>query len=160
MSYILAVDPGKKALAWALFADGGLGRCGLCRGGSPLSNAMQLSLIAKEQGGPPSILVVEGQRVYPFSRIDANDLLPLAECVGAVKALLAGPETSILHPLPQAWKGSTKGDVFVRRTQAVLKARPQDQRVMDKALGDIPKSLHHNVYDAYALGLYGLGIRI
>lgn len=153
MTYLLAVDPGKNALGWALFRNGILERCGYEVGGSPLENARQLEANLGVSFYP-DILIVEGQQVYGYSKIDANDLLPLAECVGAVKALMTGTHTEIVHPVPSEWKGNVAKKVFTNRIREIIKARPHDQAVVNRDLKAIPESLKHNPMDAIGLGYW------
>lgn len=152
MKYLLAVDPGKSHLAFAVFEEGALIRCGLLTGGSPLASA---KMLRQQYTGPVHELLTEGQQIYGGRiRSDPNDLLPLAECVGCVKALMAEPVTEIIHPLPVQWKGSIKKEICTARIKAVLASRPSDLAVYKNDVAGIPKSLHHNVLDAIGLAYW------
>lgn len=146
---LLAVDPGKKACGVAYFEDGVLVRCGLPRG----VGAYETALAVASWHGPAAVsdLVVEGQQVYGGRiRADPNDLLPLAQVVGAVFARV--PHLNRANPLPRQWKGSVAKDVFTARIRAAL-TDPEAELLSSL---ELPKSTEHNVLDAIGLGKWWL----
>lgn len=101
--------------------------------------------------------VVEGQKVYPRSRVRPNDLIQLAHVAGISAALLDAwfrPE-HLCIPEPQQWKGSVPKLAHQRRilksvglTKATLKRDvPGAQGMTDEQLG--------HVIDAIGLAAWG-----
>lgn len=150
---LLAVDPGKKACGVAYFEDGVLVRCGLPRGVGAYETALAVEGWLTFRPILPVIddLVVEGQQVYGGRiRADPNDLLPLAQVVGAVFARV--PHLNRANPLPRQWKGSVAKDVFTARIRAAL-TDPEAELLSSL---ELPKSTEHNVLDAIGLGKWWL----
>lgn len=152
---LLAVDPGKKHAGVAIFKNGQLSFATLARADNPLAVAMEVERIyrcSRNMSDPATadVLVVERQQVYPgIRKADPNDLLPLAECVGAVNALIYAPIRRL--PLPKDWKGSTPKDIFSARIESGMSRL--DLEAVDPK---VPKSLRHNVIDAIGLGRWAL----
>lgn len=166
---LLAVDPGKKHAGAAFFHDGRLIDCTLIRSDDPLGVAYRIeewlwgqpSYYASsrcprklhEDGTSSSVhtLVTERQQIYPGIRsADPNDLLPLAECVGAVNALIYSDNR--IRPLPREWKGSTPKAIFTNRIEGGMSLSELALLTSKK----IPKSLIHNVVDAIGLGKWAI----
>lgn len=141
---VVAVDPGKDHAGVAELADGVVIRCALIRAEGPYRVAVGVAAWTGRM--LVDDLVVEGQQIYPRSKGDPNDMLPLAQVVGGVLARV----THIDHhnPLPREWKGSTPKDVFTARIEAGLTEAERD--LVDRL--KLPKSLRHNVLDAIGLG--------
>ena len=147
---ILAVDPGKKVAAAAVFLDGRLEAATLVRGTDPLDLCNQI--VAWTGTLSFSVVVTENQQVYGGPRrSDPNDLLPLAFCCGAVHASYDTPMR--IMPLPRKWKGTIKKEIMTARILSKLSDAERD--VIDTI--SCPKSLLHNVVDACGLGLWHLG---
>lgn len=155
---LLAVDPGKHHAGAALFIDRSLVACTLVQASAPhlVAEGVYTWFVDQAVGNPGvdmevAVLVVEGQQVYRQSRADPNDLLPLAECAGGVKASVLASQ--VLAPLPREWKGSAPKEVCTRRILGKL--RSPEVAVLDRC--GSPQSLLHNVVDAVGLGLWALG---
>jgi hypothetical protein len=162
---LLAVDPGKKHAGVAFFRDGILVAADLIRADDPLSVAFAVlnwvgavpakTGVARYDYVPDpnevDVIVTERQQIYPgIRKADPNDLLPLAECVGAVNALIQAPMRK--RPLPREWKGSTPKAIFTQRIEEGMSA--EEHAIV--AAKKLPKSLVHNVIDAIGLGKWGL----
>jgi hypothetical protein len=146
---ILAIDPGKKAAGVALFTGGHLKACTLARAASPLGVAREVARWASTRTALPR-LVIENQQVYRGVKQDPNDLLPLAQCVGACAALIS--HVAFDNPLPRVWKGTVKKEIMLMRIQERL--TPVERLLLIDAA---PKSLLHNVIDAVGIGLWACG---
>lgn len=161
---LVSVDPGKKDAGVALFLDGKLVSAAYLAPvpGNPFEVARMVEawLFSESQKragittstGKVSVLVIEGQQVYPGrSKADPNDLLPLAETVGGVKARISA--FTVLHPLPRDWTGSVPKEVRHRR----LLGRVDDATLELIRNIKAPKGELHDVLDAIALGFWALG---
>jgi hypothetical protein len=160
--FLVSMDPGKKLLGLAIFkrTTKELTRAVLIKGDEPalLGVAVADFLFVEKPMRPKNLCFVsEYPQVYRFSKGDPNDLLPLSECVGAVKAallsheLIAGPEYWATY-LPREWKGQVPKDVMVSRIQERLSKDERARVELPRA-----KSLSHNVWDAIGIGLKALG---
>lgn len=148
---ILAIDSGAN-LGWAIFEDGKLLGCGLCRTTEGLHG------LAKEMIFPPGgkthirRLIIERPHAGK-TRARARDILTLAiragECGGVLRYTL-GVEPEYIEP--QTWKGQMPKTVCNRAVERKLS--PEELRVLENIR---PKSAKHNVLDAVGIGLHALG---
>lgn len=168
--YIFAIDPGysfKNGAGYAIFDHETfkLIACGIVRPFAPgmddyqaaIEIANKLRQIWEKHVGfsfDPVYLVVEGQRIYPFSKINPDPLIKLARLSGMLLRDYKTPEKNVLTPCPGQWKGnSAKLDT----ANLVLEnLDPWSIRRLNNDLSEIPKFLHHNVYDAVGLGLWAI----
>jgi len=155
---VLAVDPGKNLAGVALFKDGILSAATLIRAKEPYLVAEGVyEFFTEEAVADPGMsmdvdrLVTEGQQIYQRSQADPNDMLPLAQVVGGVHALLLAKDRFI--PMPREWKGTLPKEVFSQRILSRLTT--EELGVLDAV--QAPKSLMHNVVDGVGLGLWVLG---
>lgn len=147
--FLLAVDPGKKGAGVAYFVFGKLIQCGFPTGEDPF--AVARAVADWHRGRVVDDLVAEGQQVYGrFTSTDPNDLLPLAQVVGGVFALVEHKKRH--NPLPRQWKGSVAKAVFTERLRAGL----TDQEASLLSALRLPKRTEHNVLDAIGLGKWWL----
>lgn len=161
MSYLLAVDPGLRNPAAALFIDGVLSRASrvkvptayhkLERGQRCLNVA---KLIYDEYGpcGKIDEVVIEWPKVRRRLRVDPADLFPLVGVGMAVAGLFNVPVTA---PLPEEWLGgntpkSKTGDPWDSPRGAKLKPR-----LSPEELACIVPS--HDAIDAVCIGMWRLG---
>jgi histidinol phosphatase-like PHP family hydrolase len=57
----------------------------------------------------PDYEIIEGQEFYAESRVDANDLIHLAQVAGALRAIVGRQGQKILSmPTPREWKGTKR----------------------------------------------------
>lgn len=142
---LLAIDPGKRKLGWAFFADRRLVRCGLSRidgvdAFGRLAILHSLALPCAETG------IVELMSVYPGDRAkgDPNDLIAVA----TVGAELAGRKCDFVRYVsPRDWKGQVPKEIHHER---ILSRLDEDEKVL--VVGQ-----NHDTKDAVGLGLYALG---
>lgn len=162
MTTLLAVDPGLRYPAGALFVSGELikaSRVKLPKGIGPKTPVLERCraiafAIHEWSGGAPDILVTEWPQVYTQdkSKGDPNNLIPLA----GIGAVLAGfyPSARVLSPRPREWTGNVKknedGDPW---------DSPRGQRVWSRLSVVERKRVipSHDSVDACGLGLYALG---
>lgn len=157
----LTLDPGKRLCGVALHVDGVLRAAALLRPKPDTTYQVAamverwLAATATERLRPPGtvdLLVCEFPQVYGGPRkADPNDLLPLAECVGAVEARVKALRTA--RYLPREWTKGVPKEIRLRRYLTTL--TPAEIEVVKAIKG--PASLLHNVLDACALGAYALG---
>jgi hypothetical protein len=154
---IVVLDPGKKSAGLTLWMDEELVGAFLPRGEDPIAVARAAAALFEEAVEGLDIvseLVTEFPQVYPgIRREDPNDLLPLAECVGAVTALIPHRRRHVV--LPRVWTKGTPKDVRLER--AKLSASPDDIELIAEC--GAPKSLEHNVWDSYLLGKWFIQTR-
>lgn len=167
MKTLLAIDPGKKGLGVALFADGSLLQAWYsgAEGGSghallDVTRPLVRELESLRRQGLPSLdtLLIERPQAYSGAQQSANpeDVAELCVVVGAlmlaVRPLLS-PIGGILLVRPAEWKGQLPKDVTRNRAEAALTPAEAEGLIMPKAV----KTLGHNVWDAVALGLWREG---
>lgn len=150
MTSLLAIDPGKRHCGYAYFQDGRLLTCGVVEGADPLAVALNL-LEFTDVPVQVDVLCCENQQVYGGRiKTDPNDLLPLAQCVGAIRALV--PCGRFLHPRPISWKGSVPKAIFTSRIEAGL--TESERAVLDAA--QLTKKYRVDCLDAIGLAKWAL----
>lgn len=143
MSYLMAIDPGVKRVGYALFREHTLITVGL------LTIKSQRALYDDLWNFGAARVVVEIPQVYKLalSKGDPNDLIDVALVAGV--CLACAP---IGIPVrPREWKGQVDKAVMTAR---ILANAPREDR--EKLEYIKPKSLVHNVIDAYGLGRWYL----
>ena len=177
MNWLLADDPGVKAMAWAVFAPGGnLWSCGLvpkprcATFASPTAASIAASAIASIRVPDPLVFpagvalsgVVEQMVVYPPRTAQekkclvakANDLILLSNASSLVMGHFCGPRVTYLTP--GTWKGTRPKEV----TQYQVLQGPGGLTADEKKVlqtDRYPPSLWHNLFDVVGLGLVHLG---
>jgi len=151
----IAIDPGKRSIAWALFKGSRLTRCGFTRhAGRDFGRGLRdmLYQVREDCGEYRSIkTVVEMPRIYPKGRDkDPNDIVDLAAVAGGCAIL--GP-LQFIHP--RRWKGNVPKDVQNKRVNKHLDEA--ELGVLTECIAPIPRSLQHNVLDAVGLGIWWRG---
>lgn len=97
-----------------------------------------------------NVLAMEWPQVYPVSKGDPNDLLPLCGVDAALVALLDAPGLSVIHYLPMGWKGQLPKEVMCER---IVQRLSPEERTLIHDVGH----LTHNVIDSIGVGLHYLG---
>lgn len=162
MSTLLAVDPGLRYPAGALFVGGELvkaSRVKIPKGITPktpvLERCRAIALAITDWAGViPDVLVTEWPQIYTAdkSKGDPNQLVPLAGIGACLSGLYLHART--ISPRPREWTGNIKknedGDPW---------DSPRGQRVWSRLSvverGRVVPS--HDAVDAVGLGLFGLG---
>lgn len=154
-TYILvAVDPGVRGCAVAVFGDGVLLLA--LKTHSIHDSLMSCALAACEPVEKLKIahinmLIIEKPQVYDSrnQRGDQRDIIDLALVVGAVIAVMAIGHViyRIETPLPHRWKGNVPKNISKYRARAKL---------TDVELDKVGLFANHDVWDAIALGQWGL----
>jgi hypothetical protein len=164
------MDPGKKLAGIAVFIEGTLDYAFLAKGEGPPDVALDVAdkLCPRYTYPETAVFVSEYPQIYQAMRVvsgarkrvsfgDPNDLLPLAQCVGAVQIALIFRRLvwSTKHCktyLPREWKGQVPKDIMIKRIQERL--APDERTRVEHPRA---KSLSHNVWDAVGIGLRTLG---
>lgn len=149
--YMLCADPGKRHLAWALFAGSELDSCGIIEGAGPAETARSLADL-NEIPGTVYRLVVEAQRIYPGRNgKDPNDMLDVARNAGAIEAVIR--HERFVHPQPRSWKGTVPKAIFTQRIETAM--TPEEHAVLNSV--KLTKKFRGDVLDAIGLGLWMQG---
>lgn len=166
MSELLAIDPGLRNPAGAIFRDDVLvaaSRIKVSRDHHALPVGERCRQVAElvtrwyldQAAGPPllSLVVIEWPQIYRAvkSKGDPNDLVPLAGLGVAIGALLGA---EICSPTPAEWIGQRK-----KVTTGDPLASPRGAYIWER-LTDAERSrvvLSHDAIDAVGLGLWRLG---
>ena len=141
---LLAVDPGYRAMGWALFQGDQLESCGLARGVLLSETVSKLPVTFCNE------LVVEDQQIYRTTKARHADILKLAQSAGAV--IGAVKHFNLTMYLPRQWKGTVPKEVFARRI--LTRLSEHEMTIFDSV--KCPKSMRHNIVDAIGLGLFKL----
>lgn len=130
----LSVDPGRHT-GWSLWRPGSheLIACGV--GCPPLESACKLA--------------IELPQVYPHSLVPPNDLITLAFLAGRYVGAFGKPEAMFI--MPHAWKGNLPKNVTENRCRMRLTAT--ELKVTAEAEVVVPKSQHHDMWDAVGIGI-------
>ena len=155
--YTVAIDPGKKAVGWALFSDKNLIQCGLVinEGGPAQLNAAMEDAF---QDFHAAVVVVEVPQMYQqrFLKGDPNDLIDVALAAGmAVGNLAPCGDEDIELVRPRKWKGTRPKKVCNQLTLKTL--TPAELAIYENT--ECLASLRHNVIDAIGIGLWKAGRR-
>jgi len=152
---LVAIDPGAKSVALALFKGDTLWHCGLVRasGLEDLLKAIRELDGLELLGGQADEVVVEVPQIYPASKSkgDPNDLIRVALAAGGA-AVAAGGVVKLVRP--REWKGTVPKEIHNRRT--IVKLRDFELQIYVTCTKSIPEALRHNVLDAVGLGLWRL----
>jgi len=158
---LIAIDPGVRNAGCAVFVGGQLAEAVLF---APLDGADHfkgeaVARLFRWYLEPRAHLRLEAAicelpQVYSTAQQKGrqSDLIDLAVVCGAIGQVASdhGLPTRFINP--RVWKGQTPKDITTARAQVEL---TPDERVRVK----LPKqgSLHHNVWDAIGIGLWGVG---
>jgi hypothetical protein len=91
------------------------------------------------------LVVTEGQRIYPNSDVDANDIITLAFRAGFTLASI--PALRRMRIPPQVWRGNTSANKAVIQNR-ILRTLTPEERALFKS---IPKSRHGDVLDSIGI---------
>ena len=145
MKTLLSVDPGTKAVGWALWKGETLARCDVSRGEKWWLTLASLPEVR------PDVLYIEDQQIYSTSKINAHSLLAVARVTGAIIYHYKAPSTVLV--LPRVWKGQVPKKICSERTLNRLnEAEMQAVNSYKQA-----RYLEHNMVDAIGIGLWALG---
>lgn len=138
---ILAIDPGKRSIAWAWFTRGKLLECGfVSHDKTPFEAGTRDMLQSMDLPGTPDVVVVERPKIYPRDRDKRpNDLIDLALTAGA--CIVLGPPVFVT---PQMWKGQVSKEISGARTKKELSSA--ELLVLRRW------NRNHNVLDAVGIG--------
>lgn len=145
---LLAVDPGVRALGWALFQYRSLAACGasILKQSDPDRNiALHREAIGYAEEGVMERMVWRPND--PKSR--PNDLLNV-QLIGA--AALAGQVRTFRTVTPSEWKGTIPKAIHHKRIRSVLSEA--ETATLEEALRGVRKSHHKEVLDAIGIGLF------
>lgn len=148
---LIAVDPGKRYLGVAAFFEGSLVGCTLIRPRGRFSPALVAGALAgwvhSHHRGLPWFLLVETPQHYEGKRAKGSGVRALDATVEALQTYTDSPRRKGVKLVkPMTWKGNVDKVPHHRRVFPVLDTAEQVHWPDD-----------HNVRDAVALGLWGLG---
>ncbi len=145
---IVAVDPHKRRIAWALFHCGELRDVGFHRNNAKpfeLGIRPMLTSICSAIGVLADAVVIEIPRVYPRSRSKRpNDLIDLSTVAGA--CVILGETPVFAHP--RTWKGQVPKEITQHRS--ALKLDEEEAKIM------IPYAKNDHIWDAVGIGQWYL----
>lgn len=100
-------------------------------------------------------LTIEQPQVYVGrkNKGDANDLIRLANVVGACAAGGVGARVRLITP--NRWKGQMPKPVHHRLMRSKLNV--SEKALLAKLVSDVPEGKRHNVFDAVCLALWAAG---
>jgi hypothetical protein len=156
---VLTFDPGDRAnrknMAWARFFDDRLERVGFVEDGWPATGL----LVDQDESVNVELVVVEMPCWYPRKhKIDVNDLITIAVCVGWVEREYED-RLPVERVIPRAWKGTVPKEVMSQRIYETL--RPEERSLIPLKRGRRASTNatdhDHNLLDAVGLGLWKLG---
>lgn len=160
MTYSISIDPGRKALAWAVWFNGRLVDLGLCRAPKtqrsftqPAINHMASNSLTTIPRHAYTLGAIERMRHYPgVEKSNPNDLLDLQAIGALVMGQLVKPQ-NVLYFYPQEWQGGACPPAGVM-AWVHKRLTLEEQRVFVNACEVYPKDLRHNLYDASGIGLH------
>jgi hypothetical protein len=167
---ILTIDPGysfKNGAGYAIIDDETfrLKDCGVIRPFAPgLVSFLAAEEISdklkkawEEQVGfsyDPVMLYIEFPRFHNGANINNESLLMLSYMSGIIRRDFKIPINRVCFVRPNEWKGSQNKDQTEVAVLATLDT--WSKKILERELSSLPKSLHHNVFDAIGLALWGL----
>lgn len=156
----LSIDPGTRALGYAVDVGGYVIDCGLYElnekagGSAAASLAHGFKHKMQMMGITNPTTMIELPRVYRprLMKGDANDLIALALVVGALLTVFA-PHAAFIHA--SDWKGQAPKDVMINRIRKRLVWGDMNGELERTA--DQWGSKAHNVWDAVGIALWRCG---
>lgn len=156
---VVSIDPGTKALGWALWINGVLCACGLSRSKAEAQTERAadhaLNITIELQHVMPHVhvdqVVVEHMEAGN-ERVPPQDLINV-EAVGCLTSAALSDGT-IRQVAPSTWKGSLPKPVIHARNRAVLSRG--ERLIVDRACAKAPQSNWKEILDAVAIGLFAL----
>lgn len=151
MASLLSIDPGTKAVGWALFENSVLSSAGLS-----LSRALTLGeLCSVHSASIPQadVVVCEQMEYHPGRGNSFPASLLLVQWVGAFLCANRARDTS-LPLLAREWKGNIPKEIHHGRIVQALSE--QESNVLCGSLLTCRKSNHKELLDAVGIGLYHL----
>lgn len=163
-TYTIAIDPGVKSIAYALFFKDMLIDCGY----KTTMRAIDLSDLVSEIWPDWSDDITDLSVVCEMPRMARgrperiNDQIDLACSAGIIASALVRhfenvpdivEDTQFVYP--STWKGQRPKDVDNKYTLSLLEER--ELEILDNCY--VKKSLKHNVIDAIGIGLWKVGRR-
>ncbi len=164
---LIAIDPGVRSMAIAVFHDDGT-MVDAWNEAAPMYNTESFSRLLERWGSPSVRLFgrlnshlrletnrVVGERQVVYSgakglKTNPNDLLDLAMCAGAFfSAICVDMQAQLTVVEPAEWKAQVPKDITKRR---ILELLSHSEPLSIKKGGEM-----HNVYDAIGIGLFALG---
>lgn len=154
MRYLLAIDPGVRALGGAFFRDGTLleARCSIAREGSLGACVIRhLSTFHGITAHRPDVALELMRIRAKDSRSRPDDLIDVQ---AAGSALAGACRSRVTFYPPSEWKAGVPKTIHHKRLLGALVA--EERLALDCALSTTPKSHHKEILDALGIGLYHL----
>src|SRR5579872_885979 len=144
----VTIDPGINS-GWAIWSLRGLVACGL---GDPRLSDRHVVVGVEPQQDVIHDVWIEGQIIYPRSKVDPNDIVKLAQDAGRWAGRYDSVAVDTHFVLPAAWKGQVPKDIHHARVWAKLST--EEQEIVSRACRGMAVSKRHNVLDAVGLGVW------
>lgn len=150
----LGVDASMRCTGLALFRDDTLIDARLARATTIVGQVDAIHRDAPWLFSGVTAAYIEMPQIYPRAKEDANDLITIAVCAGAIAGILrcVSPSCAIRFVRPREWKGNVEADIMCGRIEAALS--PDERRFIDAIR---PEHLAHNALDAAGLVLHAIG---
>lgn len=168
MSICLGIDPDTKYVALAMTSETqvlAVRSVKACPDSILQALSIQIPDFVKAQALDsiwPLRIVVEGQKIYPGSKVRPNDLILLAQVAGMAAGVCAAhfPDKELFIPEPSGWKGSVKKAIYQARLFHTLgwgfkKARDYAYPLKPSVGQCIPRGEWKHVGDAIGLAMWG-----
>ena len=152
MNNVLAVDPGKRHLGWAMLQHNDKLRAGYASSALDPPEAWR-DLAGQIAARHADVVVVEQMVDYPGAQrvANPNDLLPLAGLAGAVFATFRADQW--LWPTPRRWKGTVPKNVHHKRIWDSLSEA--QARELARVTDHLSAKQTADVLDAVGLAFWG-----
>lgn len=116
MPFVLGIDPDTKTTGWAVASEDRVLSVGIVKSREMLraTAAFLESFFNKSRSASPvELVVVEGQRIYPYAKQKPNDILKLGQVGGGIlgQAIALCPSMKTVMPEPEEWKGQRPKEV-------------------------------------------------
>jgi len=149
---LVAVDPGKRTIALAVFDQSKKTMIG-CQL-TVLDGVRNFFIDARRTH---TQVLIERPQVYLHQKLkgDPNDLIDVAIAVGQVAEMALANGCTVDSVLPRQWKGQRPKEVDNKVTLDHM--FPHERHLLSRC--GVIKSKRHNVLDAIGIGLWKLGRR-
>lgn len=159
--HLLAFDPGLRCAGLCVLdlgtgrvvrAAAGMATPGMAGQGPDVWRSTMADTRAKLDGLNIVRVVAEWPQIYDTRKTDPSPLLLLAAIDGMLAAMY--PDAEMTTITPRQWKGQRPKEATTAQALRVLGA--DELAAIEAGCRRVPPALHHNVWDAVALGLITL----
>lgn len=150
----LSLDPGVRAVGWALWSDvGRLLEAGCSRAPKHYSPSETVAHHSRQIPSGEAVIVEEMVWRHGDVRSQSRDLLTV-QLVGCTLAGILSSTGIVVHLPAAEWKGRVPKNIHHPRIVAAL--TDGEPEVLSRGLEGVPKTNRKEVLDAVGIGLYHL----